>query len=162
MAVVAFICFWIVLGLGILFVAIRGGPRGARETWHTQSRTGRRATFAVLIAVYLGVGIAVPAVVIAGDQDHNQSAPNGVHLTAAQAHGRELFGKYCVQCHTLKAASAVGKVGPDLDELRPPAALVLDAISKGRGRGQGTMPADLVQGKDARDVASFVAAVAGR
>ena len=55
-----------------------------------------------------------------------------------------------------------GAIGPNLDKLRPPASLVLDAVSNGRARGIGTMPADIVQGKDARDVAAFVAKVAGR
>jgi mono/diheme cytochrome c family protein len=85
-----------------------------------------------------------------------------VKLTEAQQHGRELFAEYCANCHTLKAANAVGKVGPDLDPLRPPKGLVLDAIQKGRARGQGQMPAELLRGKDAEDVADFVATVAGR
>ena len=53
-------------------------------------------------------------------------------------------------------------MGPNLDQLRPPKALILDAIQKGRARGQGQMPAGLVDGQDAQDVAAFVAAVAGR
>jgi mono/diheme cytochrome c family protein len=56
----------------------------------------------------------------------------------------------------------VGKVGPNLDQLRPPKALILDAIKNGRARGQGQMPAGLVDGQDAQDVADFVAKVAGR
>jgi hypothetical protein len=38
---------------------------------------------------------------------------------------------------------------------------VLGAITEGRARGLGQMPALLYQGKEAEDVASFVAAVAG-
>ena len=53
-------------------------------------------------------------------------------------------------------------VGPSLDELRPPKNLVYDAIVKGRARGQGQMPAQLFEGREARQVADFVAAVAGR
>ena len=44
----------------------------------------------------------------------------------------------------------------------PARTIVLDAIDKGRARGAGTMPADIVQGQDAEDVADFVAAVAGK
>jgi len=39
--------------------------------------------------------------------------------------------------------------------------LVLDAIEKGRARGLGQMPALLYQGKEAEEVADFVATVAG-
>ena len=38
---------------------------------------------------------------------------------------------------------------------------MLDAIAKGRARGQGQMPALLLTGKEAKDVASFIEAVAG-
>ena len=40
-------------------------------------------------------------------------------------------------------------------------ALVLSAISEGRARGLGQMPAGLYQGKEAEEVADFVAKVAG-
>ena len=38
---------------------------------------------------------------------------------------------------------------------------MLNAIEEGRARGHGQMPALLYQGKEAEDVADFVAAVAG-
>ena len=57
-----------------------------------------------------------------------------------------------------KASNAVGKVGPNLDALRPPKVLVIDAIKKGRAQGRGQMPAGLVDGQDAQDVAAYVAA----
>ena len=38
---------------------------------------------------------------------------------------------------------------------------MLNAIQQGRAQGRGQMPADLVDGQDAQDVADFVAAVAG-
>ncbi len=41
------------------------------------------------------------------------------------------------------------------------ARLVLSAIKEGRALGRGNMPALLYQGKEAEDVAEFVAAVAG-
>jgi mono/diheme cytochrome c family protein len=115
-----------------------------------------------LAVVYVGLGIAIPAVVIAGNKDENEAGNARVKLNSNQEHGRELFGRVCQQCHTLAEANAVGKVGPNLDKLKPNRALVLDAVLKGRARGAGRMPASLYQGKDAKDVASFVAAVAGR
>ena len=85
----------------------------------------------------------------------------------------ELFGQNCGVCHTLAAANGIGKVGPNLDTLKPPQKLVLDTINNGCVQnpppnsaqaclGEGTMPAQLLQGKDAQDVASFVARVAGK
>ena len=46
----------------------------------------------------------------------------------------------------------MAQVGPNLDNLRPPEKLVLDAIHNGRARGNGQMAADLVEGEDAEDV----------
>jgi mono/diheme cytochrome c family protein len=87
-------------------------------------------------------------------------------LSAAQQHGQELFVAHCGACHTFHAAGTVGQVGPDLNDIAVNEADVLHAIRTGGGRhakGQGTgpsgnMPANIVTGKDARDVASFVAA----
>ena len=162
MGVIIFVLVWVVLGLSIFFIAIRGGPRGARESLYGQSRRNRRATGLVMLVLYLGIGVAVPAIVIAAGRDREDDIKGGKTLTSAEAHGRVLFGRFCVQCHTLAAANAVGKVGPNLDQLRPPRALVLDAVTKGRARGNGRMPAALVVGNDAKDVAAFVAKVAGQ
>ena len=62
----------------------------------------------------------------------------------------------CGACHTLDVAGTTGQVGPDLDELQADQARVLKAIETG-GTGSGTMPAGLYEGKDAQDVATFVA-----
>ena len=162
MGVILFVLFWVLLGLSIFFIAVRGGPKGARESLYGQSRRSRRVVGVVMLVLYLGIGVAVPAIVIAAGREKEDDLKGGKTLTAAEAHGRVLFGHLCVQCHTLAAANAVGKVGPNLDQLRPPRALVLDAVTHGRARGNGRMPAALVVGKDAQDVAAFVAKVAGQ
>lgn len=159
----AFIGIWIAVGLAIFVVALGGGPRGARaRLLDARSRPARRVLGLVIAAIYLGLGIAIPAVVIAGNKHQDRAGNARIKLNASQEHGRELFGQICQQCHTLAEAGAVGKVGPNLDKLKPPKALILDAVLHGRARGAGRMPAGLYQGKDAEDVASFVAAVAGR
>jgi mono/diheme cytochrome c family protein len=162
MGVLLFVLFWVLLGVSIVVVALRGGPRKARESLYGQTRRSRRAVGVLLTGVYLGLGVAIPAVVIAGGRDREDNVRGAKNLTAQEGKGRELFGQFCVQCHTLKAANAVGQVGPNLDELRPPKALVLDAVTHGRARGNGRMPAGLVQGRDAQAVAAFVARVAGQ
>jgi cytochrome c6 len=77
-------------------------------------------------------------------------------LSAAEEHGRSLFVQTCGSCHTLEAAGTTGQVGPNLDELQADEAQVLKAIRIG-GTGSGTMPSGLYKGKDAEDVATFVA-----
>jgi len=156
----AFIVTFLVVGLVVVAAAFSGGRRNA-ERPAGPSRRGRRMVAIVVGALVLLLGVLVPALVIAAAKSTDK-APGGVKLTAADEHGREIFAQRCATCHTLAAAHAVGKVGPNLDQLHPPKALVIDAIQKGRARGQGQMPANLVDGQDAQDVAAFVAKVAGR
>lgn len=155
----AFIITFIVVGLVVVAAAFSGGRRNA-ERPPGPSRRGRKATALLVGALVLLLGILIPALVIAAGRNSDK-APGGVKLTAADERGREIFAQRCATCHTLRAANAVGKVGPNLDQLRPPKALILDAIQKGRARGQGQMPAGLIDGQDAQDVADFVAKVAG-
>src|SRR5436305_11758635 len=131
-ATAAFAIGFIVIGLAVVLLAMRGGPRGAREAMHTQSPRGRTATAGIIAGIAIIFGVGVPAVVLAARSGTNEDSSGGVRLTANQAHGRELFTANCGVCHTLKAASTSGRVGPNMDELRPPEALVLDAIDKGR------------------------------
>jgi mono/diheme cytochrome c family protein len=156
-----FVGFWIVIGLVLAFVAGRGGPRGARETLQTQSRRGQKTFNIAFALIFVGLGIAVPVLILTGNHDNASAHFSGVALNAEDRHGRDAFNTQCASCHTLHAAHANGKVGPNLDLLRPPKALILDALAHGRTRGNGTMPAGLVQGTDAQAVADFVAKVAG-
>jgi mono/diheme cytochrome c family protein len=83
--------------------------------------------------------------------------------------GKVLFVQHCGTCHTLSHASSSGTVGPNLD----------DAFRQDRADGekstaiegfvdywiqypsnQGVMPAKLVKGQDAQNVAAYVAHVA--
>lgn len=167
--VYGFLLFWIVLGLAVFFVAMRGGPRGARESLHTDSKLGQRSVM-LAVTIVFAFGLVVPALVLAFNGENKASvASGGVHLNAMEQHGRALFSDSCAVCHTLKAANASGHVGPNLDvrlgsQIATEAgrkALVLNAIAEGRARGLGQMPALLYQGKDAESIADFLAAVAG-
>jgi cytochrome c551 len=166
---------WIVLiifsalGLGVFFAAMRGGPAGARRALHTENRVGQAFVWSG-VAILVAFGLAVPAIVLASNGANKASVgPGGIHLDAEQQTGRDLFDRTCAVCHTLSATKSVGRIGPNLDvrvgvDISTPAgrkALVLSAIQEGRARGLGQMPALLYQGKEAQDVASFVAAVAG-
>jgi mono/diheme cytochrome c family protein len=158
-----FVIIFVGLGLGVLFVALSGGPGGARRRLASQSRGTRRLALVNFVLALVILGFAIPAAVIAGDKSRNDiPAANVSNLTTAEEHGRELFGQRCANCHTLKAANAVAQVGPNLDNLRPNRALVLTTIHTGKAAGNGQMAADLVEGQDAEDVASFVAKAVGQ
>jgi mono/diheme cytochrome c family protein len=158
-----FVLVFVGLALGVLFVALSGGTSGARARLASQSRGTRRLALVNFILGLLILGIGIPAAVIASVDSRNSiPTANVSNLTQAEEHGRELFGERCRNCHTLKAANAVAQVGPNLDNLRPPKNLVLDAIHNGRARGNGQMAADLVEGQDADDVAAFVAKAVGQ
>ena len=52
--------------------------------------------------------------------------------TKAQlAAGKTLFVATCSACHTLKAAGALGNIGPVLDKVPLPEAMLIKAITKG-------------------------------
>jgi mono/diheme cytochrome c family protein len=163
MAVIAFVLFWVLVAVGLTFIALSGGTRGARERLHTQSRIGRRIAFGGFAVALLVFGVGVPAAVIAGVESRDSIPEANISdLSATEQHGRELFTQRCSLCHTLEAANAVAQVGPNLDKLRPTKNLVLDAIEHGRARGNGAMASNLVVGEDAEAVASFVAKAVGQ
>jgi mono/diheme cytochrome c family protein len=91
------------------------------------------------------------------------------HPTSDVVNGKQLFVSKCGSCHTLDHAGTSGTVGPNLD----------DAFRQDRADGvkstsieglisywirypnsQGAMPAKVVDGQDAQDVAAYVARVA--
>jgi cytochrome c551/c552 len=80
---------------------------------------------------------------------------------AEVAQGKTLFQQNCGTCHTLADAGTNGKVGPVLDQIKPDDKRVLAAIKNG-GLGSGTMPSNIVTGKDAEAVAKYVSSVAGK
>src|SRR5690349_12039320 len=127
MSALIFVLFWVLLGLGVLFVALSGGPGGAAARMQTQSRTGRKAAIVLFSIAVLVLGVALPAAVIASVSSSKDVTKDGINLTAAENKGRDLFAARCTQCHTLQASNANATVGPNLDNLRPPKALVLDA-----------------------------------
>ncbi|HET8951345.1 MAG TPA: cytochrome c [Solirubrobacteraceae bacterium] len=163
MLTLIFVLTWVILGLGLLLVALSGGPSGALQRLQSQSRGSRKAAIVLFVVALLVLGVGVPLAVISSVEARDDIPEANVsNLTAAEQHGRELFAQRCTQCHTLAASNAVAQVGPNLDTLRPPKALVLDALKNGRSKGNGQMAAGLYQGKDAEDVAAYVAKAVGQ
>jgi mono/diheme cytochrome c family protein len=91
----------------------------------------------------------------------------------AERHGAELFRDRCAGCHTLDAADSFGSRpegegsgggertdGPNFNVRKETREDVLYAIRNG-GFSGAIMPANIVLGKDAQDVALFVERYAG-
>ena len=98
-----------------------------------------------------------------------------VDATADRSNGKEQFTAKCGSCHTLADAGTQGRIGPNLDDAFSQSRAdgydesTIAAIVRGQiaypveepVTGVPGMPADLVTGDDADDVAAYVAAVAG-
>ncbi len=161
------------LSVAIAWAATQGHLGGLTNALETQSTVGRRVVNSLLVFFYVGTGIALPIIFLVGNRDSASAQVAGIKLTADEKQGRTLFGEHCAVCHTLAAASAVGKTGPNLDQLKPPVSLVLHTLENGCLQkplpnqvnstclAYGTMPPDIVQGRQAQQVAEFVAKVAG-
>ncbi len=128
------------------------------------SRPGRRtltiaSALAVLVGLLAGCGETV------GYTEGNGDRTNG----------KELFTAKCGSCHTLADAGTTGTIGPNLDDAFAESRrnglgestfvqVVRDQIAyaiENPSTGAPGMPANLVTGQDAIDVASYVASVAG-
>ena len=152
---------FVVVGLTVVFIAFSGGPSAAREAYLT--RGGRFFTF-TMILLYVALGVAVPAAVIAarGEAEGGVGSLRSEQISGEQEVGKSLFIQTCKSCHTLEAVQAHGVTGPNLDELGGlDKERVLNAIKTG-GTGSGRMPPELLDGEDADAVAAYVANVAGR
>ena len=161
MAATAVVILFLVLGVGVIFVAYSGGPGQAREAY----LTGGRSFFKLALPlIYLGIGIAVPALVIANG-DEGEGGPGrlaDVKPNAELKKGKQLFRQTCSSCHTLGAVNARGVTGPNLDEIgQVTKKRVLNAIRIG-GTGDNRMPAGLLGGKNAEAVGAYLEKVAGQ
>jgi mono/diheme cytochrome c family protein len=148
------------------------------------------ASFLLPGALIVGFGLGIPAIVIddnradtggggtaaagggeaeagggeetgGGGEEAGGGAGEEAGGGGAAAEGKLIFTQNCGTCHVLQDAGTSGQVGPPLDPLKPDAKRVLAAIEKG-GTGSGTMPANIVTGKEAEAVSEYVASVAGK
>jgi mono/diheme cytochrome c family protein len=96
--------------------------------------------------------LAVPFAGCGGD-DEEEPAPAG------GGDAQQLFADNCGNCHTLAAAGASGKVGPDLDQVQPGPELVTTQVEN----GGGGMPAFKGKLTDAqiKQIADYVSQNAG-
>jgi cytochrome c553 len=161
MEIVLVLAPFVVVGIGVLFIAFAGGAGAAREMYLTR---GGKVFTLVIVVLYLALGVVIPAAVIAsrGEAEGGVGVLRTEEPTAQDENGKTLFVQNCKSCHNLDAVQATGVTGPDLDELGGiDRERVLNAIKNG-GTGQGRMPAGILQGEDAEDVAVYVSKVAGQ
>jgi len=132
----------------------------------------------------LGAGLVAAALLAAGCGTGGVASAGRPPDTQS---GQQLFTQSCGSCHTLQAAGTSGTIGPNLDNAfaadvaqgYPQSSIenvVLDQIRLGSGEvdtyttvkngkgltSQTPMPANIVKGQDAIDVAAYVASVAGQ
>lgn len=153
------------------YLASKGSFNSFGSALQTTSKSGSRILNTTLVVVYVVGGLALPLIFVLGNRAKSNAQVGGIRLTAAMQDGRELFAEHCAVCHTLAADNAVGKVGPNLDQLKPSYALVVHTITYGclqgstnpqnKCLGYGNMPVGVVQGPQVNDVAAFVSRVAG-
>jgi mono/diheme cytochrome c family protein len=130
-------------------------------------------TFGVLLFV---LAVVIPWLAFRGSGDANTGAEKvPAHLKTGQA----LFETNCGTCHTLYAAGTDGNYGPNLDELLAPTGppeegeagekqikstteRVLNAEKEGvDSNTPGRMPPAILNSYQQKEVAEFVATVAG-
>ena len=89
-----------------------------------------------------------------------QVAGTGVTAAKNSTNGKDIFTANCGSCHTLADAGTTGTVGPNLDQLKPPLAIVQHQVINGGSvmpAFKGTLtPAQITA------VAKYVSSVAGK
>lgn len=118
--------------------------------------------FGLFAAIFV---IAIPAWAISreGGGDASEQA-----VSESEEASKELFVINCGSCHTLAKAGTDGVVGPDLDETLAPPGQTVDAeatktrvLAAVENGVEGRMPAGILSGEQAEEVAEFVAQNAG-
>jgi len=147
------------------------------------SRPARRRVAATLLAAVVASSVAAcggsssagggggpahtgsPATTSTGAAAHSSSATTATHTSSGSratntSAGLKVFTDAgCGSCHTLAAAHATGDVGPNLDDLKPSAALVQRQVTNG-GAAMPSFAGRLSKAEIAA-VAKFVASAAG-
>lgn len=144
--------------LALIGFMIFGGLLRYFYIWRNRER--------VILAIPVAATILLVALVVwlapsTGSSSGSSAATPAATGPQAVSAGKTIFASAgCAACHTLAASGATGTVGPNLDQAKPAAALVVDRVSK----GFGAMPAfsGKLTDKQIADVAAYVAAEAGK
>lgn len=134
-----------------------------------------KKTFVVFGLVVLVLAALIPWLAFRSDGD---AATGAQDVPADLKTGQSIFQTNCGNCHTLYAAGTDGNFAPNLDELLAPSGApsgssaqqtiaatekrVLNALENGVDSSTpGRMPAGILSGEQAEEVAKFVAHTAG-
>ena len=133
-------------------------------------------TFVIFGLVVVVLAVLIPWLAFRSDGDAARGAQD---VPADLKEGQALFQTNCGNCHTLYAAGTDGNFAPNLDELLAPSGppsepeaeatikategRVLNALENGvdSTTTSGRMPAGILSGEQAEEVAEFVAHTAG-
>jgi mono/diheme cytochrome c family protein len=129
--------------VGLVLLALALGLLGAGCLDGTETTATADTVVGTLPATTTDTG-DLPALALKGDP----AAGKAVFTSAG-----------CVGCHTLKDAGATGTVGPNLDDAKPDAELVVTRVTK----GMGAMPpfAGQLTDQQIADVAAYVTQATG-
>jgi mono/diheme cytochrome c family protein len=119
----------------------------------------RRALIALVFVLALA-GCSTTTKTTATPETVIGTVPKPEVVKGDAAAGKQVFESAgCASCHTLKDANATGTVGPNLDDAKPPSALVTDRVTNGKG----VMPSfsGQLSPKQIADVAAYVSQAAG-
>jgi len=134
-----------------------------------------KKTFIVFGLLVIFLAALIPWLAFRADGDEATAAD----VPAGLESGKELFDINCGTCHALYAAGTDGNFAPNLDDLLAPTGppegpnaqqtieategRVLNAIEEGvdSSTTAGRMPAGIIDGEQAEEVAEFVARTAG-
>ncbi|HSR95094.1 MAG TPA: c-type cytochrome [Solirubrobacterales bacterium] len=134
-----------------------------------------KKTFVIFGLLVVFLAVLIPWLAFRSNGDAANAEPVPANLKA----GQSLFQTNCGTCHTLYAAGTDGNFAPNLDELLAPTgspegpnaqqtieateSRVLNALENGvdSSTTPGRMPAQILNGEQANEVAEFVAATAG-
>jgi cytochrome c553 len=119
----------------------------------------------------LGLALTITAALVAGcggddgggggGQSPQATSTQGGGNRQASAQGKQVFTQNCKGCHTLADAQATGKVGPNLDDLKPDRGRVRrQVITGGKPGGMPAFKGKLTNAQ-INAVAQYVSSVAG-
>jgi cytochrome c5 len=113
-----------------------------------------------VIGILIGASFLTAYLVTRGDDSSESTPTTTTTTTGGAANGKALFSENCASCHTLAAAEASGKVGPNLDDLKPSKPVVVKQVTN----GGGGMPAfgGRLSTAQIEAIADYVARIAGK
>lgn len=130
--------------------------RSALLTGSTFGRAAAITGMAAAVALFAGCGGSD-----SGSGDSGSGGGGATKTITAATDGATIFkDSGCASCHTMAAADAGGRIGPNLDDLKPSAQLVSDTVTN----GDGSMPAfkNRLSPEQITTLGEYVAQVAGQ